>query len=146
EGANSREYSALLRDLRDRALSGPLDPKEPPPPEFGDVRQVWDETYYPKYRDILGVNPVSEQALTCEQKKQNLEALKKCEEWERAERSRFEGLRQKLETVARDRAERTVPKGLDISLFGGGWSFLLEFSTVIVIIFALLVLGVIGQV
>jgi Na+/H+-dicarboxylate symporter len=31
---------------------------------------------------------------------------------------------------------------MDISLLGGGWSFLLEFSTVIVIIFTLLILGI----
>jgi hypothetical protein len=34
---------------------------------------------------------------------------------------------------------------MDISLLGGGFSFLLEFSTVIVIIFTLLILGLIGS-
>jgi len=35
-----------------------------------------------------------------------------------------------------------VPSTIDISLLGGGWAFLLEFSTVIVIIFTLLILGI----
>jgi hypothetical protein len=42
------------------------------------------------------------------------------------------------------RAQKFVPQSLDISLLGGGWAFLLEFSTVIVIIFAIVILGILG--
>ena len=43
---------------------------------------------------------------------------------------------------AAKRAEKKIPSSIDISLLGGGWAFLLEFSTVIVIIFTLLILGI----
>jgi hypothetical protein len=146
EGAAKREYDVLLRDLRDRAWRGNLDPKFPPPAEFGEPRQLWDERYSPKYQEIWGPNPVAETQPSAEEKLKNTEALKTCQEWEKAERSRFETMRREIEAQARERAEKVVPRGVDMSLLGGGWSFLLEFSTVIVIIFALLVLGVVGQV
>jgi hypothetical protein len=53
---------------------------------------------------------------------------------------------QELEATANKRAESFVLKSMDISLLGGGWAFLLEFSTVIVIILTLLIIGIAGVV
>ena len=64
--------------------------------------------------------------------------------WEAEERSRYETLRQQAEVRALERAEKEIPRSIDISLLGGGWAFLLEFSTVIVIIFTLLIFGILG--
>jgi hypothetical protein len=65
--------------------------------------------------------------------------------WENEETIIFETKRKEIEEKALQIAEKKVPKTMDISLLGGGFSFLLEFSTVIVIIFTLLILGVIGS-
>ena len=62
--------------------------------------------------------------------------------WELEERVRYDALRQQKEVEAAKRAEWKVPTSIDISLLGGGWSFLLEFSTVIVIIFTVLILSI----
>jgi hypothetical protein len=64
--------------------------------------------------------------------------------WADEERARYFELRQKAEKDAQAKAEKMIPTSMDISLLGGGWSFLLEFSTVIVIIFVLLCLGLLG--
>jgi len=66
--------------------------------------------------------------------------------WEQKEQDIFDKKVKELEATAKKRAESFVPKSMDISLLGGGWAFLLEFSTVIVIIFTLLILGIAGVV
>jgi hypothetical protein len=43
-------------------------------------------------------------------------------------------------------AESRVPRTMDISFLGGGWSFLLEFSTVIVILFILLCMRILNAI
>jgi len=46
-------------------------------------------------------------------------------------------------TEERDRAEKLLPT-MDVSSFGGGWVFVLEFTTIIFIVFAVLALGLLG--
>jgi len=43
----------------------------------------------------------------------------------------------------RKRAEKLLPT-MDVSSFGGGWVFVLEFTTIIFIVFAVLALGLLG--
>ena len=66
-------------------------------------------------------------------------------DWENKERAVFERMRKEADSKASEIAEKKVPKSMDISLLGGGFSFLLEFSTVIVLIFTLLILGILGS-
>ncbi len=54
--------------------------------------------------------------------------------------------RGQAEQQAMANAESRVPKTMDIALLGGGWAFLLEFSTVIVILFILLCLGILNAI
>jgi hypothetical protein len=55
----------------------------------------------------------------------------------------YYGERVKIRSNAQDYAERLLP-GIDVSAFGGGWIFVLEFTTIIFIIFAALALGFVG--
>ena len=155
EGVKQQELRILVRELRDRALEGPLDPGAPPPPGYGPAATVWDaekygivrEMFYGEVERGLPSNASEEEEkrhLEEEQKrkemsKQRLAAFAK---WEAEERARFEKLRQEAEVRAAKLAEKKIPSSIDISLLGGGWAFLLEFSTVIVIIFTLLILGI----
>src|SRR5271165_6608830 len=65
-------------------------------------------------------------------------------QWESEEKIRYEALHQQAERRALELAEKKIPNSIDISLLGGGWAFLLEFSTVIVIIFTLMIFGILG--
>jgi hypothetical protein len=71
-------------------------------------------------------------------------AIEKYLEWEAKERKIFEIKKSEIEANERDKIEKQLPKSMDVSILGTGFSFLLEFSTVIVIIFALIILGIIG--
>lgn len=51
--------------------------------------------------------------------------------------------RAKLTQEERDRAVQLLPT-MDVSSFGGGWVFVLEFTTIIFIVFAVLALGLLG--
>lgn len=51
--------------------------------------------------------------------------------------------RAELRKSAREYADRLLP-GIDVSAFGGGWIFVLEFTTIIFIIFAAIALGFVG--
>jgi hypothetical protein len=67
-------------------------------------------------------------------------------EWANSERKRYADEITRVQDSAQKSADQRVPQTLDISLLGGGWIFILEFSTVIVIIFILLCLGILGAV
>jgi hypothetical protein len=81
-----------------------------------------------------------DERLQKEEKQRQFVAMAK--KWEDEERVRYENRRQGCEKLAMERAEKRVPTSFDISLLGGGYAFLLEFSTVMVIIFTLLILGI----
>jgi hypothetical protein len=65
--------------------------------------------------------------------------------WIDEDRLFYANLCKTKEQEATDIAEKRAPKAMDISLLGGGWSFLLEFSTVIVILFILLCLAILNS-
>ena len=138
-----QELKDLERALKDRAIDRPLDPKDPPPNFFGCHSQLWEphiggDAYQAKY----GQPKPGE---TAQQGKDREAKLKACEAWSDKEKERYENLRKELPAKAKEAAEKRVPKSWDaLSLLGGGYSFLLEFSTVIVIIFSILCLGFLG--
>jgi hypothetical protein len=142
-GARQEELEILLRQLNERARTGPLDVKEPPPDGFGLTAQLWPGgsvvavPYTVRLSDEAA--PPDESADQKAERKRKLDA---CQAWEVAERARYKDACDKAETEAESRAAKKIPQSIDASLLGGGWGFLLEFSTVIVIIFALVVLGI----
>lgn len=145
EGEKQQELRILLRELREKAQEGPLNPEAPPPQGYGSTGHLWDARIKTG-ASIQPSKPLNESAeekearLTKEkEEKQRLDAF---EQWSKEERVRFEKLKIKAEDLALKRARKKIPSSIDISLLGGGWAFLLEFSTVIVIIFTLLILGV----
>ena len=125
EGAYQQELKPLLTELEKKAVSGPLLITDSPHEEFGSTARLWKPDRY------AGVKTYSSKVIENE-----------CREWELRERERYEKEVSKLEKKAMEQAESKIPKSMDISLLGGGWAFLLEFSTVIVIIFALIILGI----
>lgn len=141
EGAQKQELNNLLRELHDKLVSEPLDPADPPPEGFGHHNQLWTTGIYVPYQERLA-EPWEDE--TPDDREERLAKLKKCKEWEISERTRYSKLREELEIKAHEQAEKKIPKSMDISLLGGGWTFLLEFSTVIVIIFVLVILGILG--
>jgi hypothetical protein len=172
EGAKQQELKILLRELKDRALEGPLDVNKPPPAGYGTTERLWRPGIYetgpppmsydydieapaPDFAETPGgseararweearekIEKAKEEKRQAEQRKEE-DRLASWRQWETEEKIRFEALKQKAELDALSRAEKKIPSSIDISLLGGGWAFLLEFSTVIVIIFTLLILGI----
>jgi len=147
EGAKQQELKILLRELHDRALEGPLDPMNPPPNSYGSTRRLWEsDKYAGNYEDDwIPHNETPEAKEDRLKKKEERRRIHEAEKkWETEERVRYETLRQQAEVEATKRAEKKIPSSIDISLLGGGWAFLLEFSTVIVIIFTVLILGILS--
>ncbi len=144
----------LVRELDDRVRRGPIDVNFMPPEGY-NVRNLWDGPMYnnewttDRYAETAGNwgysgdDPVEKEKFEREQanlKTQREERERQIRQWEQDERKRYEVEKLRLAQEAARRADEQVPKSLDVSLLGGGFSFVLEFSTVIVIIFALLVL------
>jgi hypothetical protein len=143
ESAKNLEFPSLQREIWDRACAGPLDPEYPPPEGFGSTEPLWyPQSLVTSYSQRLG-NPQNPHE-TSQEKERRLQLLDACKKWEKEERERYKKEMQQAEQSAQKRAEERIPKSMDISLLGGGWAFLLEFSTVIVIIYTLLVLGILG--
>jgi hypothetical protein len=147
EGARQQELKILLGELQSRAREGPLEPTKPPPDGYGPTLQLWEPLLSGmmarSYSDFDSPNETPEEKARRE--KREAEEVRREEarkQWETEERVRYEALRKEAERQALDRAQKKVPTSIDISLLGGGWGFLLEFSTVIVIIFSLLILGI----
>jgi hypothetical protein len=145
EGAKQQELKILLRELQDRAIAGPLDAKNPPPDGYGPTKDLWQpdqgrKVASGKYASTNETEEQKRERLTREQEARDLE--EKCRAWERDEKVRYDAEEKKAEAEALQRAQAKIPSSIDISLLGGGWAFLLEFSTVIVIIFTLLILGI----
>ena len=146
EGATQQELKPLLRELDDKKLEGPLDVNHPPPAGYGSTKRLWRSDEYKASSMATSWSPSNE---TEEQKAERRELEEEgrrqqasFDQWESEEKVRYEALRQKAEAEALNRAKKKIPSSIDISLLGGGWAFLLEFSTVIVIIFTLLILGI----
>lgn len=165
ENAKRNEYPRLLSELQTRAKNEPLDPsRNELPPGYGQTSYFWEIGGYteelarrrkwsPSYGSIgqgystIGpneTNPDAEKIL-----KEHEQEIKKLEKdwekfiaWEAAEKKIMEEEKRKCEEEAHKIADRKIPRSMDISLLGGGFDFLLEFSTVIIIIFSLVILGV----
>jgi hypothetical protein len=189
EGTVRLEMDSCVRDLRDKAYSGPLNPVDNPFPSeakaIGISHNLWlsqnerersnllylQEPYYQKhqewvYEDYVSQYKLDPKSFTKEQfdrwqagenkridednernklqYQQRKIAIDKYLEWETKEQRIFELKKSELEGQARAKVENDLPKSMDVSILGSGFSFLLEFSTVIVIIFALIILGIIG--
>ena len=137
------ELKDLERELLQRAIDRPLDPTDPPPDFFGCHSQLWQPHILGgSYQAMYGQPKAGE----TDQEKIDREAkLKKCKAWDDREKERYEKLKKDLDPTAKENAEKRVPKSWDVlSFLGGGYAFLLEFSTVIVIIFSILSLGILG--
>jgi hypothetical protein len=147
ESATQQELRALVRELDDRALQGALDPNNPPPDGYGSTRRLWQAEKYASASELSWSPPNETDAqraerLEREQKRKTFDEA--CRKWENEEKLRYNAEKERLERTAYERAKKKVPTSFDISLLGGGYSFLLEFSTVIVIIFTLLILGILN--
>jgi hypothetical protein len=164
-----KELDGLLRNLQDEAIRGPLDYSEPAPDGYGPTSKLWIQGGYrldeigpwgvvtggwgstnevictPSGSTVAGSEPDP----TKRQERENAEIERKntfnaFKNWENAERKRMAERRKEAESKARRRAELQVPGTIDIALLGGGFGFILEFSTVIVIIFTILILGILN--
>lgn len=140
ETISRQEYNHIINELNIRREKEPIDPKFPPPEGFGPPGQIWDKEKYQHYS--LRIRPHSGE--TDEEKTKRESKLGEFLKWEADEKQRYSEALDIAKETAKKLAESKVPESIDISLLGGGWSFLLEFSTVIVIIFTLLVIGVLG--
>lgn len=138
-----KEYYRLEDALRSKAAYGgvPLDSKKNPVPEgYNRFKEFWYPAYYksaaPSFDD-------SEEGQKGEEEwKANNKLFTS---WEQREKEIFKEMCKDLEGKALKYAEEKVPKTMDVSVLGGGFAFLLEFSTIIVIIFTLLILGILGS-
>jgi hypothetical protein len=110
----------------DRPLVWPDPGPFKPNPNLSDEENEAEEIYYNEWRDVDMAN------------------FEKFKAWAIAEKRIYDAQATDIEKRARAYADDRVPRSMDISLLGGGFSFILEFSTVIVLIFALVTLGIIG--
>lgn len=167
DGVKHLELDRLTHRLDDKAWQGPLDPKNNPFPVaareiglshtimlWGDdarmsalsfeeyVEGPYDEEMQRIFssEDLWKANVQIDKKKTAERKI----GIEKYREWEEKERQMYDSRRTALESEALGLANESVPKTMDMSVLGGGFSFLLEFSAVIVIIFALVALGILG--
>lgn len=155
EATAEQEKKFLILELDDESRE-PLDPEHNP--FYGTEAEklleppsaIYDQAWMQQYEASLNVrpryikgDPKAEKAWEDQQEiiKRHFEAFKK---WGEKEKRIYEDRRRHIDAEALRRAKRKVPESMDISLLGGGWIFLLEFSTVIVIIFAVVILGILG--
>ena len=171
EGVSRMELERLMIDLDDKAWMQPLDPTGNPFPE--DARKIGlshslylrSEAYresntelvhptefieppLPENYDSMNKQMKSTYDQMIQDEKNRWIALEKGRkaylDWEKKELENYNKEKEKMIETANERAKDVVPKSMDISILGSGFSFLLEFSTVIVIIFALISLGILG--
>jgi hypothetical protein len=148
-----QELQNLMRELEDRRSRGPLDPTKPPPKGFeAEAEYVWRSDFRAEGPSApQSWNATPEQIEQARRDREEAEAREKArrapfETWIKEELERYGNLCEAAERQASQSAEDRVPKSMDISLLGGGWSFLLEFSTVIVILFILLCMGILNSI
>jgi len=145
EAAKQQELNGLQRELLDKALAGPLDGTHPPPQGYGSTRRLWKRDEYsagPESDWIPAGETEAEKTARLEKKAEREKQDAAFKRWEDEENVRYDGKCKENEALALKRAQDKIPSSIDISLLGGGWAFLLEFSTVIVIIFTVLSLRI----
>jgi hypothetical protein len=97
EGVRQQELKPLLQELHEQAMGGPLDASKQPPPEFGNVQQLWNQGVWVDYGSRLS-RSIDEESEP--EKAKRLEALKECRAWEIEERERYAKLREAKEQEA----------------------------------------------
>ena len=127
ESVKQQELLKLLNELDNRAENGPLDATNNPPPKGCSYKAFWHPDVYALQKNEFSTN-------------------NEYIEWGNREKAIYGLMKEQAEEKASRIAEDAIPKSIDISLLGGGFNFLLEFSTVIVLIFVLLILGIIGAI
>jgi len=154
EALATQEADLLIGELADRVYYEPIDYLENPLKGVAakfKPRYFWDnKNYVLSYdpaKDVFKAPPGESDAyikqLRADHESQK-EAMIKFKEWAEEEERLFEKEKRKIKEKALKRADKRIPKSMDISLLGGGFSFILEFSTVIVIIFSVVILGIVG--
>ena len=162
EGLMQPELARGLAKLDEEAISAPLDSENNPfpddisPPYYHS--QIWTEATalrdYVDWEEPFESDPDWDDATLRDEeskwfkdsekrRRERKEKYKRMRSWEIEERKIYAKRKKAIEENARAEAEASIPQ-MEISLLGGGFSFLLEFSTVIVIIFAIIILGVLG--
>jgi hypothetical protein len=144
EAVTAQEKENRCNALESVKRFRPLDEEKNPLPEAGK----YDQWYFWDHQQELFDLPDKPKADATKEEIDDWKKKQALAVWGRKELLIF---RKKLEEIEGDKdkkirtvADKFVPKAADISVLGGGFSFLLEFSTVIVIIFALVILGILG--
>lgn len=172
QGAARIRRDALNNQLEEDAWMAPLDSDNNPFPEeaekIGLKHSIWLMTPEVQIGYLRLPEPFIPQPCP-EEIRNDPEELKKWQEAEKKRREEWEKMNARVESgisafkewaadeqdiynarmeensrKALEKAEGDVPKTMDVSILGTGFSFILEFSTVIVIIFAVVVLGILG--
>ena len=135
-----REANLHKSELYNRIRWEPIDPLNFPLPDeaagYG-VQYFWQNKPF-----VLNYDPTRPE--NYDYSDADKIAMTKLKEWGIAEEKRIEAKKLEIEKEAKERARQTIPESMDKSLLGGGFTFILEFSTVIVIIFSVVILGIIG--
>jgi hypothetical protein len=139
DNVKNQELAKLLRDLDDARQYG-LDPNDRPPQFFGPLNFMWAGN--PSYKNKPAFSSTKTEPETPDQLAARKLLIEECERWEVRERNRYADRVKEAEQLAQRAAEEKVPLSLDVSILGGGGSFLLEYSTLIVIIFSILAFGI----
>jgi hypothetical protein len=150
----NQEAAGLIAQLDQKVYLEAIDPENHPFPDEAGTYTLYD--FWLNYQTFLSYDPTTDifyndpkwapeqkaqKQLEFNQDKRAKTALKI---WGKEELKRYESEKKKIRDDARKKADKRLPSTMDRSLLGGGFSFILEFSTVIVIIFSVVILGVIG--
>jgi hypothetical protein len=136
--SSSAEKKTLLDALNNRSWAGPIDNAQNP---FPTDAFPYNVTYFWEHKqEILSLAdvPPNNQAAVDDWKK--LHALKV---WGNQEQTIYDKRKQSIDGEAGELAKKKVPKATDI-IQSGGLTFVLEFCTIMVIIFTLVILGILG--
>jgi hypothetical protein len=150
EALTEQEAKFREADLADRVGYEPLHPLEGELAQFSSEHFWANKNYilsYDKEKDKFIEYPGEDTAETAERRKgheKHQKAMETFRKWGEEEVKLYEREKRKIRDIAREKADSRIPKVMDVSLLGGGFSFILEFSTVIVIIFSIVILGVVG--
>ena len=156
-GISRMELDRLKRELDAKTWMGPLGPVEKPFPQeaiaVGLLHDLYLKPWERGNQMVLSKEPVLQDYGENEREKCESDEMEwrnkktgveKFLEWEKKENEIYHQRLQNLTKEADFRAKEIVPESMDTSVLGTGFSFLLEFSTVIVIIFAIIALGILG--
>src|SRR5262245_31394560 len=120
-----------------------------PPP---GSHKPWDDLWPDEIRDWTAERLTSERKAIAHDDKLKADGLNSIQGeiyerfsqgYQREQLNAYYKARGKITDAERDRAENLLPT-MDVSSFGGGWVFVLEFTTIIFIVFAVLALGFLG--